>query len=116
MWIIGDNMVASSYRVHFKKLNTYEAFMKENFQICVFCGSKYTSQDVNPLSRVLNALIAAINDEVYLPEFVLFVLDADLIDFLNYSGYGVSTILGSWLEYLFKEVNDCIKLHIRQLP
>ena len=113
--ILGDDFVASSYHQHLKKVNSYKLFLKENFQIRAFCGNKYASNDVNPLNRLINSLIAGINDEIYLLDYVLFVLDADLIDHLKFIGYGVSTTLGSWLEWLFKELNDCIRMRVQQL-
>ena len=115
MWVIGDNFVASTYRNQFKKM-AGPWFIKELFEVRSFSGSKYASKIQNPLCRMVNSLVAAINDEVYLPEFILAVLDADLIDFLAFNGYGISTILGTWLEWLFTQFKSAINERKQQLP
>ena len=35
LWIIGNDFVASAFRIHFKK-NTNTFFLKDNFQVDVF--------------------------------------------------------------------------------
>ena len=91
-------------------------FIKQNFEFKAICASKHTNSNANLLSRALNAVITALNEQVLIPDYVLFVLDAHFVDELHYTGYGVSTILGSWMEWLFKEISECFKMRISQLP
>ena len=115
IWLIGDEFIATTYRTYFRKVQTM-MWMKENFEVKAYCTSRHSSSNTNLLSRMINTVIAAINDQVTLPDFILFIPDADICDALNYSGYGISTILGTWLEWLFKEISAAIKQCNKQLP
>ena len=115
MWILGDNFVAETFRPHFK-LASYNSFLKENFNLSVYCSSKYTDKNTNTLSRLQNTIIAAMNKEVILPEYIVMVMSTDLIDYLGYIGYGVSSMYGIMLEWLVKSFDDAIQQRIKDLP
>ena len=115
LWIIGDNFVAETFRPCFLKQHK-NFFIRENFDISVFCGSKYCDKNQNTLSRLQITMAKAINDSVVLPEFIVVVIDKDLIEFLKYENSGVSTMYGEWLEWLLKSFNDMIELRKQQLP
>ena len=108
MWITGDNFMAKSYREHFKKAGD-DFFMKRNFEIFPQCNSRYSSNNTNLLSRLQITLANAINDRIKLPKYIVIVLDNDLIEFLNYCGFGVASIYGEWIEHLVERFNDLFK-------
>ena len=120
IWFIGDNFTAWTYRAHFKKSNpdSWNHYIKEHYEFAAFCNSRYASANVNLLARIQNAFAAALSSEKKgkLPNYVLLVLDDDLISFLDFEHEGVVTQLGSWIEWLTKELNDLVKQRIDQLP
>ena len=115
LWFIGDNFVAATYRQHFKKTKI-KSFVKENFEVFAFCSSKFADKNTNMISRMQIAFATALNKRIYLPKFVVIVLDDDLIQYLQYKNYGVSTMYGTWIEYLAKEFNSMVQDRIAQLP
>ena len=44
------------------------------------------------------------------------VIDGDLIEFLNYTQYGFSSMMGQWIEWLAKEINAAIEDRQKLLP
>ena len=107
--------MASTYRNCFKKADD-DFFMKENFEPIPFCSSKFCSNNTNMLSHIQGTLVNAINVHIRLPEFIVFILDADLIDFLQFCKPGVSSMLGDWIDWLFDVVNKAINERLQQLP
>ena len=114
IWLVGDNFMATTYRQHFDKLG--ECYMKKNFEVSPFCSSRFESNNTNLLSRIQVTMVKAINKTPRLPRFIIFTLDDDMIEFLNYRNYGVSTLYGSWLEWLLKEIDSAIQTRYSQLP
>ena len=68
-----------------------------------FCGSKFTSSDVNMINCLKNSLIKAINNHGKFPEFIVVVLDYDLVEYVNFEGPGLAGILGVMIEWLAKK-------------
>ena len=101
VWIIGDNFLAETFRKHFKKVS-HKFYMKMHYKVLPFCSrsSKYSDQNTNFLSRIINSFVLALNTKHYLPTFVIVVLDDDLIEHLNYKRFKVATLLGPWVEFL----------------
>ena len=114
---MGDNFVAETYRVHFKKaMRDGSSYIKSNFEYHSACNSKMNSHDVNLLSRLLNTFIEEINKRGKLPKYVLVVLDDNIIQFLDYLGYGISGFYGEWLEWIVNEMSKAIRDRKGQLP
>ena len=98
MWFVGDNFTAKSFKGHFKRNNpTWKHFIKENYEFAAFCNSVYSSANVNMLARKQNAFASALSSEKKekIPNYVVIVLDDDLISFLNFEDEGVVTLLGN---------------------
>ena len=68
------------------------------------------------LSRILNSFVAAINKKIYLPDYLIIVLDDDLIEFLQYQKIGVSTLYDNWLEFIAGNVTQALDIRCKQLP
>ena len=107
--------MADTYRPYFKK-SKFPFEMKKRFEISNFSNSRRNSATHIVQTRILNTFIAAINDNGGLPNFVVFMLDDEIMNFIEYSGYGVSTMYRSLLELLVKKVNCVINDAKSQLP
>ena len=98
MWLLGDNFLMETYWKNFKKAG--DMYLKDKYEIMPFCSSKYSDKNTNALSRLVNSFIQALNSKFYLPNYVVVMLDNDLIEFLQYKRFAVGSLLGPWLEYL----------------
>ena len=107
--------MAETYRLSFRKAR-FESFMKQSFEISNFSNSRRNSHTRIVPTRILNTFISAINNVGVLPRFIIFVLDTEIMKFLDYSGYGVSTLYGNLLESLIKKVNDAVTKTKNLLP
>ena len=115
IWLLGDNFLAETYRKNFKKAS-HAFFMKEHFEVTPYCSSKYSDKNSNTLSRLTNSFIQAMNTKFHLPDFIVVILDDDLIEFLQYKKYSVATLLGTWIEHLTDFMAESLQKHHQQLP
>ena len=106
--MIGDNFVATTYCKYYKKNTEFQFQLKWSFEVPTFCNSKYSSNNTNLLSRLQNTLVSALNEQFILPEYIIVILDDDIIEFLEYKKYGVSTMYWTWLEWLLAEFHTAI--------
>ena len=51
-----------------------------------------------------------------LPKYAVFVLDTDILEYLGYSKFGASTLLGKWLEWVVQQVGAIVVERNQQLP
>ena len=68
------------------------------------------------LSCIKSSLVDGINDEETLPYYMVIVLDADIVNFLDYDGYGVVALLGKWLKYLAEKIQYYCDKRKKALP
>ena len=118
LWIIGDNFTAISYRKHFKQVEEKAKgtfYSMKKFEVTAFCNSRFASCNTNFLARVQNALTAALNNHSWLPKYFTIVLD-DMVKYLDYDTVGVSTMYGTWLQWLAREVDGQITTRYEKLP
>ena len=116
MWIVGDNFMAKTVRVNFDKAEE-DYYIKNNFQIIKNCNSRYSSNNTNLLSRFVNSLISLLNTQAVLPEYILLILDNDIIQFFEYEKpRGVTSLLGNWIEWCVQAISKAISERIGQLP
>ena len=116
LWFIGDTFVATSFRQHFKKEREYSFFCKDHFDISAYCGSRQSEKDQNIVRRIKNSLIAGLNKHWKMPKYIVVVLDSDVIDFVDYKNFGISTMYGDLLESIIKGVVDIIDDRKKKLP
>ena len=114
LWIVSDNFIAESYRENF--LHVKGLYAKKAFEVHNFCNSRYTCNNRNMLSRIQHAVLRGINKRFKLPDFILIVLDNDLAQFLNYNAAGTASLIGSWIEWLTKQIADTIQKRKQELP
>ena len=79
MWFLGDNFLAKTYHDHFHKRSSAGFYTKENFEISIFCNSKYDSNNPNLLAWVQNAIVSALMKHARLPDVIVVMLDGDIL-------------------------------------
>ena len=72
--------------------------------------------DQNILRRIKNSLAAGLDKEVKLPKFIVMILDSDIFEFIDFDGYGISSMIGDMLESLIKDLIEMIDDHKSKLP
>ena len=116
LWFLGDTFVATSFRRNFKKIPAERLFCKQTFEVSAFCSSRQCDSNQNVISRLLNSLALGINSSTKLPKYLVIMCDEDIITYLRYTHYGISSMYGTLLEYLAKEINQMLHTRIEQLP
>ena len=84
--------------------------MKDQFQFGTYCKDKYTSSDVNILSRVMNSIVKAINNR-RLPQAIIIFWENDFIDALEVLDTKVTiaaSLYGSWLEWMCERLDQLL--------
>ena len=72
LWFVGDNFLAGSYRVHFKKAR-FSSFIKENYEVFPYCNSRSNSANQNLISHLQISMANAVNELVKLPSYIVVV-------------------------------------------
>ena len=116
LWFLGDNFMATTYRNNYKKATGHTFFTKENYEVTPFCNSRFNSNDRKMLSRFRNTLATVINDKGKLLKYLICVMDADLVEFLNFHNCGIASIIGNWLEWIMAEMKAMITTRKEKLP
>ena len=115
LWLVGDNFVSKTYREHVKR-NLYDFFITENFEILPFCNSKNNCNNKNLLSRFVNNFIDALNSKGKLPQYIVIILDCDLVDYFDYEGYGVASAYSEMIKYLVTKIDTTCSEMMKKLP
>ena len=115
LWFLGDNFMATSYRVSFKK-SKQPMFIKANFDVIASCSSRFSNNNTNMLSRISSSLAKTINEQIKMPKYVVVVLDKDLIEYLNFDDCGAAGMYGEWLEWLVQKITNLCQQMIDLLP
>ena len=121
LWFIGDNFMAKLFWSHYKNKDG-DFFIKKKFDYSGFCNSKFASPNENMIVRIQNATVAALNNcnkapqLSRLPNYIVVVLDNDLISYLDCKHNGIATLLGMWIQWLVDEFNSLLKDRIGQIP
>ena len=127
VWFLGDNFTATTYCKYFlHRSPTYEKecgvklsnYIKDNYDFDVFCNSRFNSATKNMLTRILNTFTSAVNKSTSasLPQYIIVILDDDIITYLDYKGVSVGELFGLWWAWLIQEVRTIIQKRREQLP
>ena len=81
------------------------------------CSSRYNNKNSNLLSWIQYSLALGLNSKAHLPPYIVVFLDNDLLDYLQYKrAYKVASLLGDWLEYLAKTIQEMIQTKLSYVP
>ena len=115
LWVIGDEFADRSFTEHTKHARTSNKepyYTLNNFEVCDFTTTRYSSSFTNILARVRGLVTHAILKEKYLPRAFLLVLDDDIIRQSNiHSGerYSVEQQFTVLIDYLHRELHRLIE-------
>ena len=113
---MGDNFASRTYRPGFKRGTPDDCFIKSNYEISTYINSRCNSNNMNMISRIRNSLASGINKHAKLPNLILVVLDDDIITTVDTAIFGVSSVLGALVEWLFNEFTSMLEARKNQLP
>ena len=91
-------------------------YCRSQFDIRGFFTNKYTHHDQNAVSRIRNTLIKAIQDNVYLPKWIITVVDDDIMRYLNLESRGTIDSYKRIIDNIMKEQNKAIAIQNDYLP
>ena len=117
VWVIGDSFVNNTFSQYFQNafhLDGSVNYIKAHYDTTGFCK---TDNGFNPniLSRIQNALIHGINQQVLLPKAIILVFD-DILDALDHYKSGLSYAIGCTVEWLANQIHRIITAHKEKLP
>ena len=88
-----------------------------NYEICGLSNNKFTSLNPSLISRVRSLLLTTILERVYLPKYILFILDDELAKLLMLKPYyGFSEAVGKLLSHLMSECSKLLEAQRDFLP
>ena len=113
--------MSATYREHFMKRKNMKWFMKDHFELGIFCKSKRSCNNPNMLGQLINSVVDSINARLKLPRIMVIIIEKDFIEELKPERDTqdvtiTATLYGTWLEWLAKEVMDAIRFRFDQLP
>ena len=92
VWLLGDNFLVETYQKNFKKNNSFDFYLKSCFEVIPFCSSRFSDKNTNVISQLINSFVLAMNSKFYLPDYIIIVLDDNLIDYLQYRKFKVASL------------------------
>ena len=111
MWVIGDDFVAKNIDHQlFRKseASASERYALNNYEVYYTANRNFGAINKNTLARLRNCLIQLINRHATLPKFIIIFVEADIIEYLNTSGPGVTCAYGEALDWLVAEFRKTI--------
>ena len=115
LWLVGDNFLAETFRPNFKKSSKHY-FIRDNYDVTAYCSSRYSDKNNNIISRTQISVATALNKEELLPKFIVIWLDEDILSYLAYNNYGMTSLLGEMMEWLVKSINEMVTTKKQYLP
>ena len=121
MWIGGD---AFLHEVHKAILDIHDSAREEkslmpyifDYYNIKFFMEKQLHPQKNMMARIVNSLIEALNEnKANLPCFVLVMLNADIMKYIDFYTYGVSRITGKCLSWMINTMEKIINAHKDEL-
>ena len=132
VWLLGDNFSATTYRKYFSEISevleesrqkrdedkdiSFEFYIKKHFDFNMFCNSCFNSPTQNMLVCLQNTFVSTVNKHDNLPQYMMVILDSDLIDYLGFEEAGMAQLLRDWVDWLVKEFSAALSTRVEQLP
>ena len=99
-----------------KQMGEDSSYMKDNYEVTIFCSDKYSSHIRNILARVINTTVQALTNTKMLPKIMIFMMEDDIIKFLDHNDYGATELFGKIISYLDAEIRKIILTFKDNLP
>ena len=119
-WLIGDSFLQDVYKT-FMDMKTDAKdgkcpmpYLYEYYNISYFVENPLSGK-YNTLSNLSNSIVRGLNTKTkaevdyQLPRFIIMLPEDDILKFINFFMYGVSTITGRCLNWLINEVDRSIE-------
>ena len=122
IWYIGDEFCSRTYDAYKalaikKEKKTHNWYAADNYEMCNFASTRYTSSCRNILARIKGLVVKAIDQQKYLPKALVFVVDDDIIRQANLPKDEV--IDGEFqfiMKYLMEEIHRIVIGYKEKLP
>ena len=118
IWLVGDGFMLDSYTQYFANAfgdSGQTDYIRAHYDASgLFHGKDKLNTSI--LSRICNAFIKAINDQILFPKAVLIILEQDFITELKHCETGFSTVVGKAIEYISNQFHRIITSHKERLP
>ena len=82
LWLIGDDFVRSTINDHYLRRHRDNLYVPNNFEFRSYASKNYLENRANILARLVNQVIRAININRYLPKWVVFVVESDIVKYM----------------------------------
>ena len=123
LWIIGDKFLFDIFptlpELKSQAVDTgnevkAKLYFYEYFNVFCFTANPLSINN-SPLARIYNSLLKGLNESVKLPRVVMFVLDGDLIESIDYHTSGKSHVIDSSWQWLVSNVEKAIAVKKEEL-
>ena len=114
LWIIGDDLVQHTAGQALAARN--DSFMKNAFETSIHASSATDTPNRNVISRITNNIIRAINTKREIPKWIVIIPEADLLNCVNYTQFGVSAAYGMVLEFIMASTEKALQQFFGTLP
>ena len=84
-----------------------EPYIHRHYEVLQLYTTKNYTRD-NVMTRMLNTLIGELKSNLFLPRFLVVVPDVEFLAMMNYTGFGISAMLGRCLHWLMKQIDRVI--------
>ena len=94
--------------------NKSQLFIYDHFNVKPYYPSQMPAIR-NPFARIFNQLVKALNGEECLPKIIVMLPEKVLIEYINFFGFGISSILDSTIGWLVTQCNRIINTRFQKL-
>ena len=120
LWLFGDEFGFRTGHQNFAKNRntdgTYNSYTFSHFEVKEIWTSKYKSNDSNVIRRLINAVIACLNDQKRLPKVMVFVLDDDVLRGAKEKGCNYPEYYPILVKALFRNIERAVDSFKESLP
>ena len=116
-WIIGDLFVSEIYHElpaqnqENRSANAKQLYIYRNYNVKCFSTHLLAPPKANPVARLVNALVNAVNENRYLPRLIVIIPDRDIVKQVQDVDVGVFTVLEHLIKWTIVMMNRGINTH-----
>ena len=109
IWLVGDVFLKDVYYTlramktpGDKKSSEHDIYLHQMYDVEEFYSDNFREEDA--MSRIINSLVKALNKHNYMPRMIIFFIDHEFIQLINYSGSGISLLMGKCLYWMISRI------------